>query len=165
MPAALASPVAPFADASLARVPTPGHTPDHHSVWAAARGTLFAGALYLGVRVRIAHPRERPRETLASVRRMAALAPARLFCAHRGAVPTPTAALLAKAEWMAETIGRVEGRIAEGWSDRAIRDDVLGGESATGYVTSGEYARVNFVRAVRAEGAGGRAPAGVAAAI
>jgi hypothetical protein len=53
---------------------------------------------------------------------------------------------------MAETIGRVEARIAEGWSDAAIRDDVLEGESATGYVTNGEYARINFVRAVRGRG-------------
>lgn len=56
---------------------------------------------------------------------------------------------------MADTIGRVEERIAAGWSDRAIRDAVLGGESATGYVTRGEYARINFVRAVRDEGRAG----------
>ena len=164
-PTALASPIVPFADPALVLVPTPGHTPDHHVVWDEERQTLFAGDLYLGVKVRIAHPSERPRQTLASVRQMAALAPARLFCAHRGPVPTPTAALLAKAEWMAETIGRVEARIAEGWSDGAIRDDVLGGESVTGYVTSGEYARINFVRAVRAEGAAVRRPPGATGAI
>jgi len=140
-----------LADAGLALVATPGHTDDHHVLWDADRATLFAGDLFLGVQVRVAHAHERPRATLASVRRAAALGPARLFCAHRGAVATPTAALHAKAEWMAETIGRVEERIGAGWSDRAICDAVLGGESATGFVTRGEYARINFVRAVRAE--------------
>ena len=144
-----------FTDPALRLLPTAGHSPDHHVVWDAERGTLFSGDLYLGVKVRIAHPSERPRETLASVRRAAALAPARLFCAHRGAVPTPAAALRAKAEWMAETIGRIAARVDAGWSDAAIRDEVLGPEVATGYVSGGEYARINLVRAVRAEGGGG----------
>jgi glyoxylase-like metal-dependent hydrolase (beta-lactamase superfamily II) len=147
-------PAAPagFEADGLALLPAPGHSPDHHVVWDAERGTLFSGDLYLGVKVRIAHPSERPRETLASVRRAAALAPARLFCAHRGAVRHPVAALTAKAEWMAETIGRIEALLAAGWSDAAVRDRVLGREVATGYVTGGEYARLNFVRAVREEG-------------
>ncbi|CAA9302231.1 MAG: hypothetical protein AVDCRST_MAG11-916 [uncultured Gemmatimonadaceae bacterium] len=151
-----------FEDEALALLPSPGHSPDHHAVWDAERRTLFAGDLYLGVKVRIAHPSERPRETLAAVRRAAALGPERLFCAHRGAVPTPTAALTAKAEWMAETIGRIEARLAAGWSAAAVRDEVLGREVATGYVTGGEYARINLVRAVRAESgaAGGGGGAG-----
>ena len=153
---AIAPGAAAFADDALGLVATPGHTPDHHVVWDAERRTLFSGDLYLGVKVRIAHASERPRETLASVRRAAALEPARMFCAHRGRVDAPAAALAAKAAWMAETIGRIEARLAEGWSDAAVRDDVLGREVATGYVTSGEYARINLVRAVRREERGGR---------
>ena len=156
---AIAPGAAAFTDDALTLVPTPGHTPDHHVVWDAERRTLFSGDLYLGVKVRIAHASERPRETLAAVRRAAALEPARMFCAHRGRVDTPTAALAAKAAWMAETIGRIEARIAEGWSDAAVRDDVVGREVATGYVTSGEYARINLVRAVRREGGSARARA------
>ena len=148
----LATPSAAFEDPALTLVATPGHTPDHHCVWDAEGETLFSGDLFLGVKVRVAHRHERPRRTLESVRLAARLRPRRLFCAHRGAVPDPVAALRAKAEWMAETIGRIDRRIAEGWPDRAIRDDVLGGEVATGYVTSGEYARLNYVRAVREEG-------------
>jgi len=150
-PATLVTPAPPFEDEALAFIPTPGHTPDHHVVWDAGTETLFSGDLYLGVKVRVAHARERPRQTLASVRRVLALAPRRMFCAHRGPVANPTAALRAKSDWMAETIGRIEARIAEGWSDRAIRREVLGGEQPTGYLTSGEYARLNFVRAVRVE--------------
>lgn len=161
-PHAVGSPIEPFGDVSLALVAAPGHTRDHHVVWDAERETIFSGDLYLGVKVRIAHRSERPRETLRSLRRAIALAPKRLFCAHRGFVPAPAAALAAKAEWMAETIGRVDARIAAGWSDGAILDDVLGGESATGRFTRGAYARINFVRSVRGEptavGASGQPP-------
>jgi hypothetical protein len=120
-------------------------------VWDAERATLFSGDLFLGVKVRVAHAHERPHALVTSLRAMAALAPERLFCAHRGPVPAPREALAAKAEWHAETIGRIETRIAEGWSDRAICDDVLEGESVVGRVTGGEYSRTNLVRAVRRE--------------
>lgn len=131
-------------------VATPGHSPDHHVVWDAERGTLFSGDLFLGVKVRVAHPAERPRELVASLRRMAALAPERMFDTHRGPVPDPAGALLAKAEWMEETIGAVEALVARGWSDAAIRGELFGRESVDGYLSGMEYARINFVRAVRA---------------
>jgi glyoxylase-like metal-dependent hydrolase (beta-lactamase superfamily II) len=148
---------APFEDAALRLVATPGHSPDHHAVWDAERETLFAGDLYLGVKVRVAHPAEQPRATLASVRAAAALAPRRLFCAPRGFVRAPASALAAKAAWMADTIGRIEERLAQGWDDAAVRDEVLGRERATGYVTGGEYSHLNYVRAVRREGEAGAA--------
>ena len=58
-------------------------------------------------------------------------------------------AIAAKIAWMTETIGTIERRVAEGWSDRAILRRVLGGEALTGYVSQREYARLNFVHAVR----------------
>jgi glyoxylase-like metal-dependent hydrolase (beta-lactamase superfamily II) len=149
-----------FEDTALVLVPTPGHSPDHHVVWDAERETLFSGDLYLGVKVRLAHAAERPRQTLASLHRVIALAPRRLFCAHRGLVAEPRVALAAKAGWLAETIGRIDARTAQGWSARATRDDVVGREAATGYLTHGEYSRLNFVRAVRADAPLAAAPSG-----
>ena len=149
---ALATPVEPFDPAAvgLALLPTPGHSPDHHVIWDADTGTLFGGDLFLGVKVRVAHPGENPRLVAQSVRAAAALAPRRLFDAHRGLVERPVPLLLAKADWLDETIGRIERRLAEGWSDRAIRRDVLGREEPAGYFSRGDYSRLNFVRAVRA---------------
>jgi len=146
--------ISPFEHEALALVPTPGHSRDHHVVWDAERRTLFGGDLFLGVRVRIAHPGEEPRRLLESLRMAAALEPLRLFDAHRGLVRDPAPLLRAKADWIEETIAAVERRIAEGWSDRAIRRDVLGGEGLAGYFSAGDYSRGNFVRAVRATATG-----------
>ena len=145
----LRSAVAPFNPAPFALLPAPGHSPDHHIVWDAERETLFGGDLFLGVKVRVAHHGEDPRLLARTARMAADLRPRRLFDAHRGLVERPTAALRAKADWLEETVGRIDRRIAEGWSDRAIRTDVLGPEEPTGYFSLGDYSRLMFVRAVR----------------
>jgi len=138
-----------FEDDALLLVPAPGHCADHHVVWDAHEGTLFGGDLYLGVKVRIAHPSEDPRLLAGTLRKIAELSPERLFDAHRGFVPNPTPLLLAKAEWTEEMIGEIERRIARGDSDAAIRRALFGGESLPGLFSGGDYARINFVSAVR----------------
>lgn len=133
----------------LTLVPTPGHSPDHHAVWDAARETLFGGDLYLGVKVRVARPMENPRAIAHSCRAAASLRPRRLFDAHRGPVAHPVEALLAKAEWLDDLVGRIDALLDAGWSDVAIRRRLLGAEDATYWVTAGDLSRLNFVRAVR----------------
>lgn len=138
-----------FDPAPLVLVPTPGHTTDHHAVWDPERETLYGGDLFLGVQVRIAHPSEDPRALARSLRAAAALRPRRLFDGHRGLVPGAGAALEAKAAWTDDTVGEVERLLDRGWSDRAIRDRLLGGESLVGRLSGGEYSRAAFVAAVR----------------
>jgi hypothetical protein len=118
-------------------------------VWDAERETLFAGDLFLGVKVRALHRHEDPRLTARSVRAAAALAPKCMFDSHRGLVPDPVAALLAKADWIDSTIAAIERRLTAGWSDRAITRTVLGREDAVYYVSNGAMSKINFVRAVR----------------
>jgi glyoxylase-like metal-dependent hydrolase (beta-lactamase superfamily II) len=137
----------------LELLPTPGHSPDHHVVWDAERETLFAGDLFLGVKVRVARPMEDPRALAQSARRAAELRPRRVLDAHRGLVPNGADALRAKAAWLEETIGRIDERIARGWSDRVITRAVLGREDVVYAVSRGDLSRLNFVRAVRATGA------------
>jgi glyoxylase-like metal-dependent hydrolase (beta-lactamase superfamily II) len=150
-PPRLVTPIRPFEPRGLRLIPTPGHSHDHHIVWDAERETIFAGDLFLGVKVRVAHAEEHPRRLAASVREAAALRPRRLFDAHRGLVPSPVEALLAKADWLEETIGRIEDGIARGWDDRAIARAVLGREEMGYYVSGGGMSRINLVRAVRRE--------------
>ena len=148
-PAPLRSPVIPAALGRLRLVPTPGHSVDHHVVWDPDRALVFAGDLFLGVKVRALHRSENPRAHAASVRRVADLRPRTLFDAHRGAISDPLPALLAKADWMEETIGAIERLIRRGWSDRAIARDVLGRADMVTAITFGDLSRLNFVRAVR----------------
>lgn len=146
----------PFAGMYTAHVPNeleivslPGHSADHRVVWDRATGTLFAGDLFLGVKVRIAHDSEDFVTLIDSLRRAAALDPARMFCGHRGLVPNAASALRAKADWLEEMIAAVTRRASEGWSDARIVREVLGGEQLTGYVSYGRYSSAAFVRAAK----------------
>ena len=151
-PERLSAHVEQFPSTALRLIHTPGHTSDHHVVWDAERETLFAGDLFLGVKVRSAHRGEDPRQIAQSVRAAAALKPARMFDSHRGSVTNPVDSLLAKADWLDNTIAAIDRRIAAGWSDRAITRDVLGREDAVYYVSSGAMSKINLVRAVRRSG-------------
>lgn len=146
----LQAPPEPFEHPVLQLLPARGHSPEHHVVWDAENGTVFGGDLFIGVKVRIAHPGEDIRGQVVALRRIAALGPKRLFDAHRGPVPDPVSQLTAKADWMEEMIEAIDRRVREGWSETAIRDAVLGREDLTGWVSRGDYARLNFVRSVLA---------------
>ncbi len=145
----LTAPITPFIDDGYALVETPGHTPDHHVVWDAATRTLFAGDLFLGVKVRISHHDEDPYALVDSLDRAAAMAPARLFCAHRGLVPDGVAALTAKAAWHRGLLDEIATRLRAGHDDARILKELLGGESATGIASRGEYSRASTIAAVR----------------
>lgn len=143
------SPVRPFASEALRILQTPGHTADHQVVWDEERETLFSGDLFLGVKVRATFPDENPRQLVTTLRKVAALRPKRMFDAHRGPVANPTNALLAKADWLADTITRIDVKVDAGWHDRAIQRNVLGRERAVGVISAGEYSKMTFVQAVR----------------
>jgi ribonuclease/clavin/mitogillin len=149
LPSVLDSPVIAFAPTEFECVHTPGHSPDHQVVWHPESGTLFSGDLWLGIRARIMHHAEDPFEIVQSLRKAAALGPARMFDAHRGLVERPVDALVARADWLETMIGEIERRISAGWDDRTIVKRVLGGEERAAYVSRGEYSRKNFVKAVR----------------
>jgi glyoxylase-like metal-dependent hydrolase (beta-lactamase superfamily II) len=148
-PAPLRAKPIPFTHAALALRPAPGHSTDHHVVWDAERETVFGGDLFVGVKVRVAHHDENLRTQVQVLREVAAWRPARFFDGHRGRVEDPAGLLTAKADWLEETIAAIERRVREGWSDAAIRDAVLGREDLTGWVSIGDYSRLNFVRSVR----------------
>src|SRR5438093_1444303 len=61
------------------------------------------------------------------------------------------AALGAKIAYMEETIAAIETKLDAGWSDRVIVKEILGGEEIVARLSGGEYARGNFVRAIRKE--------------
>ncbi|MGH7663687.1 MAG: MBL fold metallo-hydrolase [Gemmatimonadaceae bacterium] len=146
----LRTPVSGGMPEGLELIHSPGHSFDHHVVWDAERGVLFAGDLYLGVKVRVARPGENPRALSESLHRIAALQPRRMFDAHRGEVMQPVEALLAKARWLDDTIGRIDQHDDEGRDERMITRSVLGREDIIAVISAGDLARANFVRAVRA---------------
>jgi glyoxylase-like metal-dependent hydrolase (beta-lactamase superfamily II) len=145
---ALTASLEPFSHPALTLTPAAGHSADHHVVWDEERETLFCGDLFIGVKVRIAHRDEDLRAQVRVLREAAARRPRRVFDGHRGALADPVGELLAKADWIDETVHAIESRARDGWSDRAIRNDVLGREDGTGIASFGDYSRLNFVRSV-----------------
>jgi glyoxylase-like metal-dependent hydrolase (beta-lactamase superfamily II) len=148
-PPSLTTALAAFDPAGLEGIHTPGHSTDHQIVWDPETRTVFSGDLWLGVRARVLHSTEDPYVLLGSLRRVSALRPLRMFDAHRGLVARPVEALDAKVAWLGDTLGEIERRVTDGWSDRAIVRRVLGGEEIAAVVSLGDYARRNLVRAVR----------------
>ena len=140
-----------FESPGLKMIPARGHSPDHHVIWDAERETLFSADLFLGVKVRVAHPpqRENVREQVASIRRILELKPKRIFDAHKGMLKDGVALLNAKANWIEETCGRVDALIDKGWDDHAITLNVFGREPLFTYVTLFDWSLRNFVRSVR----------------
>ncbi len=142
------TPVERFVDAAFSLEPTPGHSPEHHSVWDRETGTLFAGDLFLGVKVKVAHSYESPAAHIASLHRMLALNPARIFCAHRGLLKYGASMLAAKADWMSTLIDTVLRLAREGYSFTAIRERALGPRDTSHWVSVGDYSPDNLVRAI-----------------
>jgi glyoxylase-like metal-dependent hydrolase (beta-lactamase superfamily II) len=139
----------PLDEAGLELVPTPGHSDDHLAVWDCRTDTVFGGDLFLGVKAASQHAAGDPYAILASVRRIIALRPARYFDAHRGSIREPLAALAAKADWLAASIGQIEAAIDRGDPDSVIRDRVLGSEDPVAWISGFQMSKLNFVRAIR----------------
>lgn len=144
----LRSRMVPFEDESLELVHAPGHSPDHHVVWDNDTDTLFAGDLFLGVKVRVAHDYAEPRREVATLRALAERQPSRMFCGHRGLVPNPVSALRAKANWIESTIADVEQLHAAGLHATEIRRRVLGTRGSVHWFSNGEYSPDNYVQAI-----------------
>ncbi len=136
----------PFVDDALSLVYAPGHSPDHHVVWDAETRTLFAGDAFLGVKVRVAHRYENPREHVQSLRAMLSREPSRVFCAHRGLLRGGALLLAAKADWMEEMIGRIHALHAEGLRVSEIRVALFGRRVPIDWMSAGDYSSDNFVR-------------------
>lgn len=147
----LISPLVQADIAPLEVLALPGHTADHLAVWDAERRILVSGDLFLGVKVKVAHRHEAPRQLLASLKSAAALEPRLLLDAHRGPLDDATSRLRGKVAWLEETIGAIAARAAHGASPRAIARAVLGREEPVGYVSRGEYSKLAFVQAVLEE--------------
>jgi glyoxylase-like metal-dependent hydrolase (beta-lactamase superfamily II) len=138
----------PFSDPTFRLEPAPGHSPDHHVIWDPERETYFCGDAFIGVKVRVAHLDEDLGAHVRTLRAMAARKPKRVFDGHRGLLDDPVQTLRAKADWIEETVHHIETLAGRGWSPQRIRREVLGPEDLTGWMSFGDYSRINFVRLV-----------------
>ena len=147
----LTVPLRDFDMAPLEIIATPGHTEDHVAVWHPERHIVATGDLFIGVKVRVAHPDESPSDIIASLRTVMALEPRLLLDAHRGVVRNPLPVIAAKIDWMEETIGAITTLADQGIGEREIQRRVLGREPMVGWVSRGEYSKRSLVHSVLRE--------------
>jgi len=150
-PCATASPLGETVETARGRlevVPTPGHSPDHVAFFEPERRVLFSGDLFLTTRERAARPFHNVADHVASLRRVLALRPRRLFCAHRGAVDDAVPALEAKLRVVEAALERVRRLHQAGLSIRAIGVSAFGRASPGSWLlTGGDFSRAHMVRA------------------
>ena len=148
-PRALDATLRPLDPGPLQVIHTPGHSEDHHVVFDPGTGTLVSGDLWLGVKVRVLGRSEDPLEIARSLDRVIALAPERMFDAHRGLVERPVPLLRAKRDWLLETSQAIAALLRRGVGESEIVKRVLGHEHVSDLFTQREYSPRNWVRAVR----------------
>lgn len=127
---------------------TPGHSPDHISLFEERRGWLFAGDLFLSARVKVLRSDENPHQTIASLRAVLALPVTTLFCASGKVLEDGRAALQRKLDFMERLRDDARERQAKGMQPARIRAELLGGETWWPIITSGHFSKQNFIDAL-----------------
>jgi len=129
----------------LSVIHTPGHAPDHVAFLEEREGWLFSGDLLVSPRLVRVRPPEDPVETIASMRRAAALPFRHLFCSHARQVhdgPEPLQAKIARWEYLQEEAARLADR-GEGESEITRR--LLGPDGLIEYLSRGDLSKRNLV--------------------
>jgi glyoxylase-like metal-dependent hydrolase (beta-lactamase superfamily II) len=123
----------------------PGHSPDQIVLFEEREGWLFSADLYLGERVQYLRHDEDLGESLASLRRIAALPVGRLFCSLGAVHDDGRRALEAKLAYWETLCVRVAELAAAGLPSAQIRRRVLGAEGVLRWVSQGDFSKQHLV--------------------
>ena len=129
-------------------IPTPGHSPDHTVLYEPRLGWTFSGDLFIHEQAKYLRTDEDLAQLVASLRRVAALDPQRLFCAHLGVVETPRAAIERKLRYWEGLRGKVQDLRRQGRPLAAISQAVLGPEGPMTRFSRGHISKLNLTRAL-----------------
>jgi glyoxylase-like metal-dependent hydrolase (beta-lactamase superfamily II) len=132
------------------QIPTPGHSPDHVSLFERRHGWLFGGDIFIHERVRYLRPDEDLLLEIQSLKRALALQPQVLFCAHAGIFTDPAAAIRRKLGFWAEILHKSRALLAHGLSASEISRQVLGAEDLLTATSLGHFAKTTLVKALLA---------------
>lgn len=125
---------------------TPGHSDDHIALFEPDRGWLFTGDLYLAPRLKILRDDEDVHAMIASLRRLVALAPAVVFCQHRGLVDDGAELLRRKLQFLVELGERIRALRERGLDEEEIARSLPGRDLMWRLWTGGHFAKRHFVR-------------------
>jgi len=147
----------------LRPVPIPGHSATHTAFHDEASGAVFSGDLFMSGGATAVMSHENPFESITSLRRVADLEPTWLLSGHGLAVERPAALLRRKADAIERTAAKILQLHARGLPLAAILLRVFQHGHALDLwmatLTSGEFSRGCFARAVLRHAPPGRPPA------
>ena len=135
----------------LRMLPTPGHSATHTAFYNPASGVVFCGDLFISPGVTAVMTYENPYDSIRSLRRVAGLRPARMLGGHGLDIERPAEWLELKADRIEHAAAKVVRLHESGLPQTEIRRRVFSGGRArdkyTDILSSGEFSRINFVRA------------------
>lgn len=131
-------------------IPTPGHAFDHVCLFEEERRWLVSGDLFVHERVRFLRRIEDLPAHLDSLRRVLALRPELLLCAHAGLVADARGALERKVRFWEGLGEKARALAAQGLPEREITRRLLGREELMTWMSLGDFSKRNLVRALLA---------------
>ncbi len=132
-------------------VPTPGHATDHVCLFEPEQGWLVSGDLYIHERVTYTRQVEDVWQHIASLRRVLALQPRLMLCAHAGIVHDPKTAITAKIAFWEGLAERARVLAEQHVPLATIRTRLLGREGWMTTLSRGDFSKLNMVRALLRE--------------
>lgn len=127
-------------------IATPGHAPDHLSLYQPERGWLFSGDLFVGGRERALLAEADIWSVIASLKKIADLELTCLFPGSARVRENPQGELQEKIAYLEEMGARVLDFHSRGWSEAAIARTLFGGPLFIEFFTLGHFSRRNLVR-------------------
>jgi glyoxylase-like metal-dependent hydrolase (beta-lactamase superfamily II) len=150
-------------EGDLVAVPTPGHAPDHFAFHWPSAAAVFCGDLLVGGQptTLVAPPEGDLAAYLASLDRVAALAPGRLYPAHGPPFDDPAAALTGYRLHRRERLDQLLGALAEGPVDvPGLVQRVYGPTLDGGLLAAARGATRAYLEFLQGDGAVARLPDG-----
>ncbi|MDW7650026.1 MAG: MBL fold metallo-hydrolase [Bacillota bacterium] len=131
-------------------IPSPGHSPDHICLYEEKEGWLFTGDLYLGERMIYLYESEDLTAMKDSLKILAGLDFATMFCSHRGPLQKGPDALMRKLNHIISLQERAADLQKKGYSRRKITETLLGREDYMYLISRGEFSKTALVKALLA---------------
>jgi glyoxylase-like metal-dependent hydrolase (beta-lactamase superfamily II) len=132
-------------------ISTPGHSPDHLSLFEPERGWLFTGDSYIGGKDQALRQGYDIHGIVASLRRMAQLPVQTIFAGSGSVRSTGAQPLLDKVAYLQDLGDQVRALHEQGLSARQIRRRLLGPDLPITYVTLGHFSAMHLIRSYLAE--------------
>ncbi len=129
-------------------IDTPGHTQSHVCLYEPSKRWLFSGDLHIGELSLKMQPFDNYNQILESLKKLAPLDIAEIFCAHQGHIPDGKAVLTKKIAFMEDIQKRALELHEKGVSLKEITRKIAGKEDFMTLITRGHISKRNAISSI-----------------